>query len=78
MRLEQAPENNIQQLRPLEAFASLLASCSPMIWDKNSYAAICATVEKVVSQVPAYHLKCLPNHEAAELSHQYLCKKHHV
>ena len=49
-----------------------------MIWDKNSYAAICATVEKVVSQVPAYHLKCLPNHEAAELSHQYLCKKHHV
>lgn len=78
MRLEQAPENNIQQLRPLEAFASLLASCSTMIWDKNSYAAICATVEKVVSQVPAYHLKCLPNHEAAELSHQYLCKKHHV
>ena len=78
LRLQQSSENSIRRLRPVEAFASLLASCSTMLWDKASYSAICSTVEKVVGLVPAYHLQCLPNREAAELSHRYLCAESHV
>jgi len=66
------------RLRPVEAFASLLSSCSTMLWDKSSYNAICSTVERVVGLVPAYHLQCLPNREAAELSHRYLCAENNV
>lgn len=77
LRLQQAPENKIRRLRPVEAFASLLASCSTMLWDKASYEAICSTVERVVGLVPAYHLQCLPNREAAELSYRHLCGNHH-
>ena len=78
LRLQQSSENIIRRLRPVEAFASLLASCSTMLWDKASYSAICSTVEKVVGLVPAYHLQCLPNREAAELSHRHLCAESHV
>lgn len=78
LRLQQSSENSIRRLRPVEAFASLLASCSTMLWDKASYSAICSTVEKVVGLVPAYHLQCLPNREAAELSHRHLCAESHV
>jgi len=35
-------------------------------------------VERVVELVPAYHLQCLPNREAAELSHRYLCAENNV
>ena len=75
MRLQQAGENSISRLKNIEAFASLLASCSAMMWDKALYAAICATVEKIVAQVPAYQLRCLPNREAAELSYHTLSRK---
>ena len=78
LRLQQSPENNIRRLRPVEAFASLLSSCSTMLWDKSSYNAICSNVERVVGLVPAYHLQCLPNREAAELSHRYLCAENNV
>lgn len=75
LRLQQAGENSISRLKDIEAFASLLASCSAMMWDKAMYAAICATVEKIVAQVPAYQLRCLPNREAAELSYHTLSRK---
>ena len=78
LRLQQSPENNIRRLRPVEAFASLLSSCSTMLWDKSSYNAICSKVERVVGLVPAYYLQCLPNREAAELSHRYLCAENNV
>lgn len=69
LRLEQYPENIINKEAPLQAFASLLASCSSMIWDLPSYHAICAIVEKIVQRVPLCHLKCLPDEAAARLSY---------
>ncbi|MCF0236014.1 MAG: hypothetical protein HUK09_04780 [Bacteroidaceae bacterium] len=70
LRLHQAPHNKIRRFSKLEAFASVLASCSTMKWDKFSYNAICDTVSAIAATVPAYDLECLPNQEAAELSHQ--------
>lgn len=68
LRLKQAPENVISRETPVRAFASVLSSCSTMLWDKASYNSICGTVEDIIKSVPAYFLACRPDKEAAELS----------
>lgn len=69
VRLEQYPENIINKESPLQAYASLLSSCSTMIWDKPSYDLILNTLNSLVKIIPVFHLRCLPDREAAELCH---------
>ncbi|WP_295936419.1 hypothetical protein [uncultured Alistipes sp.] len=69
VRLSQAPHNQIRRLRPIEAIGALLPSCPPSFaHDEKLYDAVCATVSAIVAQVPVYHLECLPDKAAAELS----------
>ena len=68
-RLAQFPQNIIRREPSVGAFASVLSSCSTMIWDKPTYDAICNTVTELVGHVPVYFLKCLPDEEAARLCH---------
>ncbi|MGN0086158.1 MAG: hypothetical protein ACI353_01410 [Alloprevotella sp.] len=72
LRLEQYPENVLSRQTGVQAFASVLSSCSTMLWDKPSYEAICRTVEAVVRRVPVFYLKNLPNREAALMSYHAL------
>ncbi len=74
VRLEQFPENIIEREKPLQAFASVLSSCSAMIWDKESYARLTRTAEGVVKAVPVYYLRCRPDEEAARLSYGTIAK----
>ena len=74
VRLEQWPDNSIRRLPTLEAFASILSSCSTMIWDKPSYDGITRTVTAIVGCVPAWHLKCRPDEAAARLSETTITK----
>lgn len=67
VRLEQAPHNEIKQEGTVRAFAALLPSCSCLKQDKEIYAAIVSTVTDLASLTPTFHLKCLPNQEAAEV-----------
>lgn len=73
-RIDRAPENSIEKLPPIEAFASFLPSCSSMKWDNDIFNAICDTVTKVVETTGIYTLHCLPNKEAAELCHRTISK----
>lgn len=66
VRLEQWPETVIRREMKLQAFASILSSCSTMIWDKPSYNAIARTVERVVGYIPVFYLKCRADKDAAE------------
>lgn len=75
VRLEQYPRNEIVREAPLAAFASILSSCSTMIWDKASYTPITATVEGIIRHVPAYYLKCRADREAAECSYQTIARR---
>lgn len=68
VRLEQAPLNEITREASLQAFASVLSSCSTMIWDNPSYHHITQTVESVARHTPVFYLKCRPDEEAARLS----------
>lgn len=67
VRLEQAPENVIVRQPAIKAFASILSSCSTMIWDGGSYNAIISTATQMATVVPTFHLRCLPNAAAAQL-----------
>ncbi len=73
-RIDRAPQNSIERLHPIEAFASFLPSCSSMKWDKDIYRRICDTVTKVVETTGIYTLHCLPNEEAARVCYKAISK----
>ena len=67
-QLKQAPYNKIRRESVVEAFASILPSCSVMKWDRRIYSGICDTVAKIIESVPAYLLENLPDEDAVKLS----------
>ena len=70
MRLSQAPHNKIRKLSILEAIGALLPSCPPAFaFDDSLQDALCDTLSNMIGSVGAYHLECLPNAAAAELSY---------
>lgn len=73
LRLHQAPHNKIRQYQPLESFASILSSCSTMIWDEPSYNGICQTISGICRVAHAYDMECLPDADAARTSHEMMC-----
>ena len=71
-RIERAPENSIERLSPIEAFASLLPACSSMKWDEGTYRLLCDAITRIIETTPIYTLHCLPDEEAARLSYSTL------
>ena len=73
-RIDRAPKNSIEKLSPIEAFASLLPSCSNMKWDKDIFHGICNNVTRVIELTNCYTLHCLPDQEAAEICHKEISR----
>jgi len=73
-RIERAPKNSIERLKPIQAFASLLPACSSMKWDSTIYNNLCNAVTRVIETTPVYTLYCLPDEEAARVCHAALVK----
>lgn len=70
MRLSQAPHNKIKRLHVLTAIGALLPSCPPSFaYDDTLQDHICTTLSDMIASTPVYHLECLPNAEAAQLSY---------
>lgn len=74
-RIDRATQNSIEKLSPIEAFASLLPSCSSMKWDSEIYNAICDTITKIVETTGIYTLHCLPNEDAAKVCYNAIANK---
>lgn len=68
VRIKQAPQNHIRKLSPVEAYASLLTSCSGMSWDKELADGKDRTLQGMIADIDCYTLACLPDREAALLS----------
>lgn len=68
-RIERAPKNDVERLKPVKAFASLLPACSTMRWDGPIYRNLCDLVTRLVERVPIYTMHCLPDEEAARVCH---------
>lgn len=74
-RLSQAPHNRITRLSNLMAIGALLPSCPPIFaHDSTLQDMICATVGEIVRGTKSYHLECLPNRKAAELSYNTIIR----
>lgn len=73
-RIDRAPANSIDKLSPIEAFTSLLPSCSSMKWDSDIYNKACDTITRIVETTGIYTLHCLPNQEAAILCNKTIAK----
>lgn len=70
IRLSQAPHNKMRRLSVLEAIGALLPSCPPAFaFDDSLQDAICNTLSDMIATAPVFHLECLPNTEAAQLSY---------
>lgn len=70
-RLSQAPENRIKRLPTIAAIAALLPSTPPQFAHcAELQDSILATLSLIIMKVPIYHLACLPDAAAAELSYK--------
>lgn len=70
VRLSQAPENKIRHLGTIEAFAALQPSCPPALaYDNDLSGKVIRLISDTLTTTPVYHLACLPDREAAMLSH---------
>ncbi len=67
VRIQQRKKNEIRQMRPVEALATLLPAASCMKWDERIYLNICDTLTAIIGKVGVYELGCLPDAEAAWL-----------
>lgn len=69
-RLSQAPHNAIRRLSTIASIGAVLPSCPPQYaHDEYLQDCICSTLSDILRRVGVYHLECLPNAEAAKLSH---------
>ncbi len=59
--------NSVEKLGAIQAFATILPSCSTMKWDKLIYGKTCDTIANLVETTGIYALHCLPNPESAIL-----------
>jgi hypothetical protein len=74
-RLSQAPYNRITRLSNLMAIGALLPSCPPVFaHDSALQDMICTIVGEIVRGTKCYHLECLPNKEASELSYNTIIR----
>ena len=73
-RIDRAPQNSIEQLPPVQAFASLLPACSSMKWDTIIYNNLCDAITRIIETTPIYTLHCLPDEEAAHVCHNKIAR----
>ena len=74
-RIDRAEKNSVEKLTPVEAFASLLPSCSSMKWDKDIFNNICDIISHTIELIDLYTLHCLPNKEAAEVCNKAISRE---
>ena len=65
--LSQAPYNKIQRLKGISAYVALMESISGKRWDERVADGLHQTENALASNVPVWHLDCLPDEAAAKL-----------
>lgn len=70
VRLSQAPYNKMHKLHVIKGYAALHPSCPPeFAYDNRLYSHISATLGSILKKSKCYWLECLPDSDAAHLSH---------
>lgn len=56
--LSQAKENSVRRLQPIEAFSQLYTQITVNTWNRDFVQRNMDMIEKLIAQVPVYHLAC--------------------
>ena len=67
VRLEQYPENRIERLHSLQAYASIIAAVSTIRWNHDIMSLLVPTIERVAMTIPCFQLRCRPDEEAVQV-----------
>lgn len=67
VRISRASYNKVRRLSIIESYASLMTSCSGMIWEKGLADGRDKTIQQIIKSVPCWVMECLPNEGAAKV-----------
>ncbi len=73
-QIERDSKNWAERLSPVQAFAILLPACSSMKWDKTIYRHLGDDISHLIETTPIFAMHCLPDKEAALVSHQAIIR----
>lgn len=65
IRIARAPYNKARRLDPVQAYGSLLTSCSGMTWERSLADGRDMTIQGILRTVPSWVMECLPDEDAA-------------
>lgn len=74
VRIRQEKENVIRRLRPIEAYGSVMASCSGFPIEERFTEGKSNTLQKIIKGAPCWELGCLPNVDAAVVCRGAVCE----
>ena len=72
--LEQAKENHITPMNPVQAMSVMLKQAMMPVWDDAAMDGVTALMGALAQELPMYHLRCLPDEAAARLTYDTICK----
>ncbi len=75
VKINRAEKNYVEPVMPIQAFATLVSSCSTMKWDMQIYNNICRTITAIIETTPNYNLFCLPDKESAIICHKAISRQ---
>lgn len=70
--LSQAPETTIRRMRGYESYARIWEGVSVNIWDQTDVELVSGAVERVVQNIPIFHLSCTADESAVTALEQVL------
>ena len=72
--LEQAKENRISPMDPVQAMSVMLKQAMMPVWDDRAMDGATTLMDTLAREVPMFHLRCLPDEAAARLTYETICK----
>lgn len=72
--LQQANENQIRRLSIPESLSLFATHCYYPYWDAALVERTMASLDRLLVQIPVYHLRCRPDKQAAETAQRQICK----
>lgn len=76
VRISRAPHNKARRLAPIQAYASLMTSCSGMTWEKDLADGKDRTLQGIVKRTPCWVMECLPDEDAARVCSEAVTAVH--
>lgn len=73
VRIRQEKENVIRRLKPIEAYGSVMSSCSGFPIEESFTEGKSRTLQQIVKGAPCWELGCLPNVDAAVVCRDAVC-----